>query len=69
MCVPRTTDLALGLRMCYIVKGCEGGESWEESREGRVSGYGNIWVRGCDSESEKTCVGGRLRSEAVRSIA
>ena len=37
-------------------------------REGFQS-MGIAWVRGCDSESEKTCVGGRLRSEAVRSIA
>lgn len=35
----------------------------------RFQAMGIAWVRGCDSESEKACVGGRLRSKAVRSIA
>lgn len=71
VCIPRTTHLAPGLRtaplrMYYVVKGRK--ELGRVGRE-RFQAMGIAWVRGCDSESEKACVGGRLRSKAVRSIA
>lgn len=66
MCVPRTTDLAPGFEDCPVedVLRSPKEERAGKSREGRgFPGYGDSMGRGCDSESEKACVGGRLRSK------